>query len=272
MLPSPANVGGTLKFGFGNAKLSRLIGTFSIPAGHTCPFADICLSRADKVTGRIQDGPNTEFRCFAASAESAYSTVRRMRWHNFELLKSAKTVQNMADLIQRSLPDGITTIRVHVSGDFYSESYFLAWVNVAVANPGIKFYGYTKALVWLVKYKTQLPENFRFTASKGGKQDSLIGEHNLKYAEVVYSMEEAREKNLQIDHDDSLAMYSNRSFALLLHGTQPLKSKASEAWEVLKNNGIGGYSPKRKREQVAVVSVPILVDGRHNAYKYIPHA
>ena len=70
-----------LKFGQGNAKLDKAIATFSIPAGHTCPGADKCMARANRLTGKISDGKSQEFRCFSASSEAAFSSVRESRWH-----------------------------------------------------------------------------------------------------------------------------------------------------------------------------------------------
>ena len=156
-------------------------------------------------------------------------------------------MENMASLIQSSLPPQTSLIRVHVSGDFFNESYFLAWLNVAWNNPHITFYGYTKMLPFFVKYKKHTPANFRFTASKGGKADNLISKHRLKFAEVVYSPEEASAKGLSIDHDDSLAIGSNTSFALLLHGNQKANSSASVAWQSLIKRGIGGYGKNDKK-------------------------
>lgn len=237
-----------LSFSFGNAKLSKQISHFNLPAGHSCPFADQCLSKADRFTGKITDGPNTKFRCYAASEEAPYPNVRNIRWNNFELLLTAKTMDNMALLIQSSLPLDINIIRIHTAGDFFSEQYFLAWLNVALNNPSIIFYGYTKSLNYLVKYKKHIPRNFRFTASKGGKLDHLIEKYKLKYVEVVFSEQEAFEKNLDIDHDDALAIYSNTSFALLLHGTQPANTPASIALKKLRTLGIGGYSKNKSKK------------------------
>jgi hypothetical protein len=153
----------------------------------------------------------------------------------------------MADLIQNSLPVGIQYVRIHVSGDFFSETYFKAWLNVAINNPRIVFYAYTKSLNFWVKHKRVIPKNFRLTASKGGKLDSLIVKHRLKYAEVVFSTEEARRKGLEIDHDDSHAIKSKKPFALLLHGTQKANTTAAQAWKVIMRL-IGGYSRNRKRQ------------------------
>jgi hypothetical protein len=247
-----------LHFGLGNAKLSAAIATFSLPAGHACPFAGECFSKSDRFTGRITDGPNTRFRCFSATNEARATTVRNARWRNFELLQEAKTVQGMADLIQNSIPFGINYVRLHVSGDFFSENYFLAWLNVAINNPAITFYAYTKSIAYWVKHRKDIPANFRLTASKGGKQDNLIGKHRLKSAEVVFSTEEARRKGLEIDHDDSLAINSKKGFALLIHAGQPAGSAAAKAWEAIRHV-IGGYNRTRQRGAQPAKSVKLVV-------------
>jgi hypothetical protein len=253
-----------LSFGFGNAKLSEATGTFSLPAGWSCPFARDCLSKADRTTGRITDGKVTEFRCFAASNESTFPSVRDSRWRNYDALKKAGTLEGMAEVIQKSLPFGLGMIRVHVSGDFFNEKYFLAWLNVALNNPYIVFYGYTKALQYLVKYKNHIPANFRFTASKGGTHDHLIEKHGLKFAEVVYSVKEAEEKGLEIDHDDSHAAFGDESFALLLHGAQRPGTKANAAWKLLRKQGLGSYNETKKQERVTkTIKIFVTESGRN---------
>jgi hypothetical protein len=235
-----------LKFGFGNSKLEKHIVTFSLPAGHSCPFACKCLSNANRITGLISDGPKTEFRCFSASTENIYSATRNARWFNFDLLKKAKTVEGMSNLIHNSLPS-CTMVRIHISGDFFSEQYFLAWLNVTLNNPSLVFYGYTKALPFWIKYKNQIPNNFRLTASIGGTHDYLIHKHKLKFAEVVFSHKEAEDKGLEIDHNDSHAYNESKMpFALLLHGIQPKNTKASKALRELKQLGFVGYNKKFK--------------------------
>ena len=94
----------------------------------------------------------------------------------------------------------------------------------------------------LLKDEKVIPSNFKLNASKGGKFDSLIDKHKLKYAEVVFSEQEAIDKNLDIDHDDTHAFLQDKPFALLLHGVQPKGSKASDALKAL--NGKGSYSKK----------------------------
>ena len=112
--------------------------------------------------------------------------------------------------------------------------------------PDKLFYAYTKSLEMWTEYSYNLPSNFVLTASRGGHDDELIDAKDLKCAEVVFSEEEAVEKGLEIDHDDSHAAYGDESFALLIHGTQPKGSDASKALQKLRKKGIGGYSNKKK--------------------------
>lgn len=226
-----------LKFQQGNAKLGKNIFTFSLPAGHACPFANECLSKADKLTGKLTDGPNTQFRCFAASAEAVYPNVRIARWHNFDLLKKLNSVK-ATDLILASLPKKANIVRIHVSGDFFNESYFLAWLQVAKLKPEVLFYAYTKSLIYWVNYIKDIPTNLVLNASEGGKLDAQISEHGLKFAKVVYSPEQAEELGLLIDHTDEAAYKTKESFALLIHGQQPKGSKASQSIKDLKARNI----------------------------------
>ena len=146
----------------------------------------------------------------------------------------------MVDLITASLPTH-KYIRPHSdSGDFFSETYFLAWLNVAINHPDRVFYTYTKRPDFIVKYRDKFPSNFRLTASYGGKKDYLIDEYGLKSAKVVFSEADAEALGLEIDHDDSHAIDPTKgSFALLLHSHQPKGSPAAVAWQKIMKAGKG---------------------------------
>jgi hypothetical protein len=116
---------------------------------------------------------------------------------------------------------------------------------VAVQRPETVFYAYTKSLKIWVDNLDLVPANFKLNASKGGRWDHLIKEHGLKYAEVVFSIEQAERLGLEIDHDDDHAFTQAGSFALLLHSTQPAGSIAAKALSALKAQGLTGYSKKQ---------------------------
>jgi len=221
-----------LKFSNGNAKLTHGEQVFSLPAGHACPFASECLSFANRETGRITDGPNTVFRCFAASGEAWAKSARAAHWHNYDLLKACPDRQSMVELIQASLPGKAKLVRIHASGDFYSMTYFEAWIEIAKRNPSILFYAYTKALALWTKRLDSIPANLKLTASHGGTHDHLIATFQLKSAVVVNYPVEAESMGLAIDHDDTHAWQGNASFALLIHGTQKAGSIQAKAWSV----------------------------------------
>lgn len=236
-----------LKFNLGgNAKLSKEIVTFSLPSGYSCPGASECLAKVDTKTGKIIDGKNQKFRCFSAVSELR-PAVRAQRWHNFLLLKAAKTKEAMRDLIVASFPRGAKIVRIHVGGDFYCQDYFDAWVEVAKRFYNCVFYAYTKSIPFVKGHKEPLPDNFRITLSKGGKFDHLIDELDITddeegaqygIAEVLGHPEEAEVKGLEVDHDDSHAIAGKQHFALLLHSQQPAGSDAAEKIKRMRKDGV----------------------------------
>lgn len=225
-----------LKTSNGNSKLSKRIRIFSLPSGYACPGAHDCKSRVVEINGKakIVDGKHVQFRCHEASVEVQRPNVRAARWHNFELLRNLKTKEEMASLLLPATEPNIPGImRVHGAGDFFSQRYFDAWMLVARMTPKHHYYAYTKSIDCWHARLGDIPDNFVLTASLGGKYDHLITPC-MRTARVVYSEETARDLGLQIDHDDSLAMYPGPNFALLLHGVQPKGSEASKAKQKLK--------------------------------------
>ena len=247
-----------LKFSHANAKTQALyqvpalsgflangrkVYSFDLPAGKTCPGARDCKSTAIQISVskfQIKDGPHCRFRCFSASQEVVFPNVFYSRKHNLDCLRRCKTADRMAKAISDSLPKNAGIIRLHVSGDFYSQAYFDAWQRIAIANPERLFYAYTKSIpFWLSRKIT--PNNLVLTASLGGNYDSLAEWYNLRTALVVFS--EAEAGSLPIDHTDELAAnpeLRHENFALLLHGIQPKGSDAAQALKALR--GTGSYS------------------------------
>jgi hypothetical protein len=144
----------------------------------------------------------------------------------------------------------IELVRIHESGDFWSELYFLAWLRVARMDPTRKYYGYTKQLQLWLNNIDEIPSNFYLTASQGGNLDPLIKSHAHKFiriSHVVYSQLEADRLGLHVDHNDEHC-FSNAPFALLVHGTQPAGSDASKSIaQRKKEGGFVGYNVKQKR-------------------------
>lgn len=245
-----------LTFSSENTKLGGNIATFSLPAGWSCPFADVCLKKVhrdrvidpekkdsfhiSKRTGKkipykgdvkVEKGKDAEFDCYAANQEMQYDAVRANRWHNYDLLKEAGDYKAQAELIIRSLKhffdnDGVKDgVRIHESGDFYNGEYLRAWIETARAMPDIKFYAYTKSIPFVKKFQEEIKgtPNLSITLSKGGKRDRDLETTDFKESHVFNSPEEVLKAGLLIDLDDELAKGTggkDKNFALLVHGTQ----------------------------------------------------
>lgn len=226
-----------LKFSFGNSKVKNAV-IFDLLAGHTCPGAKDCLARVNNTAAgrRIQDGKDQVFRCYAASLEAVFPKVYDAHKHNLNLLKN-KTVAEMVSLIYAALPKFAGAVRIHSSGDYFSQDYFDAWLEIARLFPKITFYGYTKSLPFWIARLSQIPSNMTLVASRGGKFDHLIKENGLREASV--ELINPTDSNLLVDHDDSLASNPNvQKFSLLPHGTQSPGSKGSLAIKKMKMAGV----------------------------------
>ena len=235
-----------LKWSKGNAKKNYY--SFSLPAGKSCPSAFNCLAFVEIVDDKriIKDSKFAEFRCYSASDEVRHTNVYNQRKHNFDLLKSCKTVDEIYNLLDASIPKiKFSPFRVHDSGDFFNQMYFDAWLKIAVNNPDCLYYAYTKSLNYWVERLDKIPNNFKLVASYGGRHDHLIKKHNLISAIVVNHPSKAEELNLKIDHDDSLAIKNNENFALLLHGVQPKNSKSSKALSRMRREKIEFSYPRK---------------------------
>jgi hypothetical protein len=238
---------GLLQFSRGNSKLPSSTLILSLPAGHTCPGALLCQSRADRNSGRITDGPKTRFRCYAASEETR-PTVRAARWLNLERIQ-----QQPASQLSRLLITSVAVARVSGSpwvervrwfgaGDCFSPALRDALIATAEEIPDLTFYLYSKNLPLFLD--RTLPYNLFLTASWGGRYDHLIeAGHFPRNSRVVNTAAEAMALKLPIDFSDALAYDPvPQAFTHLVHGTQPKGSAAGAALQSRKVSGqFAGY-------------------------------
>ena len=235
----------------------RQVYSLDLLSGWSCPFADACLSKVYETGNltksgnpqvKLRDGKNTKFRCFSASQEALLPNVYRRRKHNYDTLRGL-SLEDMIHRLNTDLPEDAGILRWHVGGDFFNSDYFFAAINVAMMNPDKLFYAYTKSLRYWIQYKdwADKVDNFVLTASRGGREDHLIDQHELRESIVVFSEREAESRGLEIDHDDSHAAIPSRrvnDFALLVHGVQPAGSEAARALSALKGKGSYGKRVK----------------------------
>jgi len=104
---------------------------------------------------------------------------------------------------------GGKAVRIHDSGDFFSDEYLLAWIDIARRTPDVLFYAYTKEVPMFQRISAEFvfPENFRYLFSMGGKYDHLINKDADRHAEVFPTEEEIVEAGyLSQDATDLLAI------------------------------------------------------------------
>jgi len=159
-----------------------------------------------------------------------------------------KTKEKMANLIIKSMShhgiDNTDIFRIHEAGDFFSQEYFDAWIEVAKKMPQTLFYAYTTSLPFWINRRNVVPKNFKLIASMDENNEQTILDNNLRYSRVVNDENEAKELGLPIDVDDMVAWGTEDNFALPLHGPQP---KGSEAAQTLKRNKQSGLYDKIKQ-------------------------
>jgi len=81
-------------------------------------------------------------KCYARKAEIRFPNVLRKRYSNFIISGNDNFPTLISDEIKKSK---YKIVRIHSSGDFYSQVYISKWTIIAKAFPGIQFYAYTKA-------------------------------------------------------------------------------------------------------------------------------
>jgi len=163
---------------------------------NTCPSAGVCAKL-----------------CYARNGTYLFPKVRAAHVRNLEMVLDdlAGWQASMIKELQRkkfrptgtprplTKPEGVTldpwmerwyrsggrSVRVHDAGDFFSDEYLRAWLEVARQTPDVLFYAYTKEVRrFRAIAEPEAPENFRWLFSLGGKEDHLIDRELDRHAEV----------------------------------------------------------------------------------------
>ena len=197
-----------LKWSFNNSKLEKLdTVSFNIPAFRsaggfeTCPKAGACATL-----------------CYARQGRYIMPGVQAPREFNLAIARNdieAFTAYAVADLKQ--IKNKI--VRVHDSGDFFSQAYMDAWFYVARQFPEKKFYAYSKSLHL---DRSKCPKNFQIIQSVGGLMDDAI---NPKQSHSrIFSSVYQRKKAGYVDgnKNDKPAIDGATKIGLVYHGTKNL--------------------------------------------------
>ena len=130
----------------------------------TCPFADACIKF-----------------CYAQKGAYIWSNVAKVFEQRYELTKQDNFIDIMKSEIIKKRVD---FLRVHDSGDFYSNKYFLKWMQIANELPNVKFYAYTNSISIVKNNSNSIPNNFDFIFSDSGKQTNLINKNKDRHTKI----------------------------------------------------------------------------------------
>jgi hypothetical protein len=155
-----------------NGKTPTIANTFGLPAGksYSCPGqTDVCA----KV-------------CYAGKLEKIYKGVRDTLLHNWNLLKDAnqETMENLlSEMIDEFRKDcdkrnAQKLFRIHWDGDFFNDTYTLAWKQVISNNTDIQFWVYTRvpAAAQILKGIENL--SLYFSTDSDNKDEAVILSNN----------------------------------------------------------------------------------------------
>ena len=110
----------------GNKKLSRDILIFNLPPGKSCLNCKECYKT-----------------CYARKAYKQYPNVKISWNYNLELAKNdpEKLFNSIVNQLKSTKKN---IIRIHSSGDFFSQDYIDLWEKIIKSFPDKRFYVYTK--------------------------------------------------------------------------------------------------------------------------------
>jgi hypothetical protein len=204
-----------VKLSIGNSKLNktsaskgyRVVG-FGLPAVDTCPGASACKGI-----------------CFATQGTYRFRAVRAVRADNLAASQGSSFVTDMVAAIRRRRSRNV--VRVHDSGDFYSQEYMDSWFAIARALPGKRFYAYTKSLHLDFTGK---PDNFMIIQSLGGKYDHLV-DLTRSHARI-FATHDARIAAGYVDGNetDIPAIEGVHKIGLVYHGGRKLTKAQATYW------------------------------------------
>ena len=198
------------KWSKGNEKLQKLNTiSFNLPAFksadgfHVCPKAGGCASLCYARQGRYLM-PNV-----AASREFNLAAVRGDL--SLFITQASEDLTRITNKI----------VRVHDSGDFFSQEYLDAWFTIARRQPKKRFYAYTKSLHldWSRK-----PKNFQLVQSIGGVLDAQVNTR-LSHSRIFATEKDRRLAGyVNGNANDGPAIRGERKIGLVYHGNKHLKA------------------------------------------------
>ncbi|GLZ37858.1 hypothetical protein Acsp05_14820 [Actinokineospora sp. NBRC 105648] len=136
---------------------------------NTCPSAGVCRSV-----------------CYARNGTYLWPTVRAKHQANLKFVLDdldGWTTAMLAELSSAKFTGA--WVRIHDSGDFFSDDYLAAWLRICRSRPAVNFYCYTKEVDRFRRLvEPDPPPNLLWVFSFGGTQDAALDIDTDRVADV----------------------------------------------------------------------------------------
>ena len=116
------------------------------------------------------------FKCYAIQSQKQYIYSYMFRYMNTVLAKTNTTILSDLIISQIKSAKSKNVIRIHSSGDFFSQEYINMWDGIIKEFPMKKFYAYTKRL-----------NDFDYTSIQSNKNFNLINSVVSLDGQTVYN-------------------------------------------------------------------------------------
>lgn len=130
--------------------------------------------------------------CYARTGTYRFRNVLDAHERNLKMILDTldEWEQQMSEELKHKRYQG-KWIRLHDSGDFFSNDYLAAWLRIMRSAPdGVRFYCYTKAVSRFRQLvEPDPPKNFLWCYSLGGTEDHMLDLESERHAEVFHNVE-----------------------------------------------------------------------------------
>lgn len=187
----------------------NMVVSWGIPASEkTCPNAGACKNG-----------------CYAKGGRYMFANVRKKLNERLDLADSEQfipVIDGEINYLKNKYADKQLYVRIHDTGDFYSESYTMKWLTIARMHPDVKFYAYTKMVTMFLRFESVgkiPPYNFRIIYSYGGIEDQYIPS-DKPHARIFKTIEELTSAGYVDCSSNDLLVYTTDKIGLVYHGVK----------------------------------------------------
>jgi hypothetical protein len=212
---------------------------------NTCPSAGVCAQA-----------------CYARHGTYTWPVVKAKHEANLAFVLDDPTGWEYAMLTELAAPKFRGGwVRIHDSGDFFTDHYLNAWLRICRAFPDRNFYCYTKEVDRFRRLvEPNPPPNFLWVYSYGGSQDTTLNPDTDRVADV-FPNETAIEKAgwASQEESDLLAVLGPRLVGIpanrIPHVIKMLKGRTFREWQ---QDAEAEREAQHRRRQFRVITSPTI--------------